>query len=108
MEDERPAGGSAFGELLRSHRLEAGFSQEILAERARMSARGIGALERGDRRTPQRDTVALLADALSLRGEMRRAFEAAANPVGSRAVKRGSVTTGPWPAQAVVESTAAG
>ena len=99
MEHESPAGGSAFGELLRSHRLEAGFSQEILAERARMSARGIGALERGDRRTPQRDTVALLADALSLRGEMRRAFEAAANPVGSRSVKRGSVTAGPWPAR---------
>jgi non-specific serine/threonine protein kinase len=100
MEDERPAGSSAFGELLRRHRIEAGLSQETLAERARMSTRGIGALERGYRRTPQRDTVVLLADALALRGEQRRTFEAAANPVGSRAAKRGTVTTGPWPAQA--------
>jgi len=99
MEHERPAGDSAFGELLRRHRVEAGLSQEMLAERARMSTRGIGALERGYRRTPQRDTVVLLADALALRGEQRRAFEAAANPVGSRSVKRGSVTAGPWPAQ---------
>ncbi len=99
MEHESPAGGSAFGELLRRHRLEAGLSQELLAERARMSARGIGALERGDRRTPQRDTVVLLADALALRGEQRRAFEAAANPVGSRSPKAGSVTAGPWPAR---------
>jgi non-specific serine/threonine protein kinase len=97
MEHESPAGGSTFGELLRRHRLEGGLSQEALAERARMSARGIGALERGDRRTPQRETVLLLADALALSGEQRRAFEAAANPVGSRLVKRGSVTAGPWP-----------
>ena len=37
-----------------------------MAERARMSANGIGALERGARRTPQRETLTLLAKALSL------------------------------------------
>jgi len=49
-----------------------------------MSARGIGALERGDRRTPQRDTLALLAEALGLESDARREFEAAAKAPGSR------------------------
>jgi len=40
-----------FGVLLRRYRLAAGLSQEALADRARMSANGIGSLERGDRRT---------------------------------------------------------
>ena len=43
-----------------------------------MSAGGISALERGIRRTPYRDTVALLADALSLSPEDRAQLEAAA------------------------------
>ena len=43
---------SAFGALLRRHRLGAGLSQELLAERARMSVYGISALERGERRHP--------------------------------------------------------
>jgi predicted ATPase/DNA-binding XRE family transcriptional regulator len=84
VEEERPAQPSVFGDLLRRHRLEAGLSQQELAERARMSPRGISALERGERRTPQRETLALLADALALAGERRRAFEAAANPTGTR------------------------
>ncbi|MBV9648051.1 MAG: helix-turn-helix domain-containing protein, partial [Candidatus Eremiobacteraeota bacterium] len=84
MEDERLRRLSPFGDLLRQHRVKAGLSQEALAERARMSARGIGALERGDRRTPQRETLLLLAEALSLDGTERRAFEEAADPVGSR------------------------
>lgn len=45
-----------------------------------MSANGIGALERGYRRTPQRETLALLANALALDDEQRHAFEAAAAP----------------------------
>lgn len=77
--DERgTAGTSAFGVLLRSHRLAAGLSQEALAELARMSPEGIGALERGIRRSPQRKTVALLADALHLGADARIDFEAAA------------------------------
>ena len=67
VEDERrPSGQSEFGTLLRKYRLAAGLSQEALAERARMSTNGIGALERGYRRTPQRETLALLVSALQL------------------------------------------
>ncbi|MGB8965551.1 MAG: helix-turn-helix transcriptional regulator, partial [Candidatus Cybelea sp.] len=77
MEDEgRGTVSSDFGTLLRYYRLGAGLSQEALAERARMSANGIGALERGDRRTPQRETLALLARALALSDEQRGALEA--------------------------------
>jgi predicted ATPase/transcriptional regulator with XRE-family HTH domain len=57
-------GRSPFGALLRRLRLQAGISQEQLAERARVSADGVGALERGTRRAPYRETVDLLAAAL--------------------------------------------
>ena len=76
--DEATPSSSAFGTLLRQHRLAVGLSQEALAARAQMSTQGIGALERGDRRTPQRGTLALLVQALGLDAEQRRAFEAAA------------------------------
>ena len=39
-----------FGTLLQRFRLAAGLSREALAERAGLSATGIGALERGQRR----------------------------------------------------------
>ncbi|MBV8531391.1 MAG: helix-turn-helix domain-containing protein [Candidatus Eremiobacteraeota bacterium] len=79
MEDEgRISGSSDFGTLLRHHRLSAGLSQEALAERARMSINGISALERGYRRTPQRETLAALASALELTQAQQDEFEAAA------------------------------
>jgi len=81
---ERSPASPAFGMLLRRYRLAAGLSQEALAERARMSANGVGALERGDRRTPQRETLILLEEALTLGPEQRRAFEAAATRPGAR------------------------
>src|SRR5919109_3133753 len=56
----------AFGTLLRRHRIAVGLTQEELAERARISRRSIGDLERGVSLTPHRDTLALLADALDL------------------------------------------
>jgi predicted ATPase/transcriptional regulator with XRE-family HTH domain len=77
VEQERVA-GSAFGALLRRHRLAAGLSQEILAERARMSVNGISALERGERRSPYRETVVLLAKALKLAPAAAAELEAAA------------------------------
>ena len=55
-----------FGTLLRRHRVAAGLSQEELAERAGVSRRSIGDLERGVARTPHRDTIALLIEALGL------------------------------------------
>ncbi|MFY9718853.1 MAG: helix-turn-helix domain-containing protein, partial [Candidatus Cybelea sp.] len=96
MENEgRATVSSDFGALLRRHRLAAGLSQQTLAERARMSVDGISALERGYRKTPQFETVALLAGALALSEEHRREFVAAAQPKTVRG--RGSVTVGPWP-----------
>lgn len=57
---------SAFGPLLRRHRLAAGLTQEDLAERAGLSVRAISDLERGLKPTPRRETIALLAQALAL------------------------------------------
>jgi transcriptional regulator with XRE-family HTH domain len=56
----------AFGDLLRYHRMNAGLTQEVLAERAGLSLRGLSDLERGVRRAPYRDTVLRLAEALGL------------------------------------------
>jgi len=67
-----------FGQMLQRLRLAAGLTQEALAERARVSARGLSDLERGVRRQPRLDTVALLADALSLDPAARADFVAAA------------------------------
>ncbi len=89
------SGSPDFGTLLRHYRLAAGLSQEALAERARMSTQGISALERGYRRTPQRETLALLVGALALNDEQRGTFEATA----ARTVLLGRcapVTVGPW------------
>jgi predicted ATPase/DNA-binding XRE family transcriptional regulator len=69
---------SAFGPLLRHLRLSKGLSQEALAERSRLSPEAIGALERGDRTSPQRQTLALLIDALELAAHDRAQLEAAA------------------------------
>jgi predicted ATPase/transcriptional regulator with XRE-family HTH domain len=91
----RPKGSSDFGTLLRRYRLAAGLSQEALAERARMSTNGIGALERGYRHTPQRETLALLTGALSLTQEQRDEFEAAAAR-SSLPRRRSPVTVDPW------------
>ena len=72
----------SFGRLLRELRLEAGLSQEALAELAQMSVGGIGVLERGIRRAPHRQTLELLADALGLSSAKRERFEAAAKRAG--------------------------
>ena len=71
---------SRFGEVLKRYRGAAGLSQQELAERARMTAQGISALERGVRRMPYKETVRLLADALGLAAVDRAALAAAARP----------------------------
>ena len=71
---------ATFGVLLRQLRLAAGLTQEALAERAGVSARGVQDLERGIRRAPRAETVRLLADALGLSGETRGALITAAHP----------------------------
>ncbi len=69
---------AAFGTLLRHFRTAAALSQEALAQRARMSAEAISALERGARSSPYRETVSMLANALSLTAPDRARLEAAA------------------------------
>ncbi|MDP9369103.1 MAG: helix-turn-helix domain-containing protein [Chloroflexota bacterium] len=75
---------STFGNLLRRHRMAAGLSQEELAERAGVSARGISDLERGVRTGPRKDTLALLLDALGLPPPERSALLAAARRAPAR------------------------
>jgi predicted ATPase len=58
--------------------MAAGLSQEALAERARISTEAVGSLERGSRRAPQRQTLALLIDALKVEGAERLGLEQAA------------------------------
>lgn len=75
----------SFGSLLRRYRLEAGLTQQVLADEARMSESAVGSLERGTRRAPRPDTVDTLATVLGLNGERRAAFRAAARvPRGPR------------------------
>lgn len=82
----------SFGARLRRLRRAAGLTQEALAEKSGLSGQAVGALERGDRRYPHRDTLDRLADALDLHGGERTAFAAAAarpgTPAGSPAVPR--------------------
>ena len=58
----------------------------------------VGALERGDRRSPQRETLVLLIEALRLDPEQRGMFEAAAVRQSPTRPDRAPVTPGPWPA----------
>ena len=60
-----------FGERLRRYRLATGLTQEQLAERSGLSARGISDLERGARGVPRKDTLQLLIQALDLPEEDR-------------------------------------
>jgi predicted ATPase/transcriptional regulator with XRE-family HTH domain len=57
---------STLGARLKQYRMAAGLTQEELAERARLSVRAIGDLERGVRQAPHKDTLALLIEALGL------------------------------------------
>lgn len=79
-----PASVAEFGTLLKRLRLQAGLSQEQLAERARISAKAIGAYERGDRRAPYRDTLALIVDALGVTGAAYDELVAAADQARRR------------------------
>ena len=71
--DETPG----FAHRLRRLRVAAGLSQEALAEAAGLSARAVRALEAGERVTPHRDTVRLLAGALGLSATERDRLQAA-------------------------------
>jgi predicted ATPase/DNA-binding XRE family transcriptional regulator len=68
---------SGFAELLRSHRLARGLTQEEFAAKAGVGVRTLRDLER-DRARPQRSTVDLLLAALELDGPERLEFTLAA------------------------------
>jgi tetratricopeptide (TPR) repeat protein/transcriptional regulator with XRE-family HTH domain len=65
--------------LLRQYREVAGLTQEALAERAGLSARGISDLERGVNRAPRTDTLGLLLRALDLAEPERTQLQVAAH-----------------------------
>jgi transcriptional regulator with XRE-family HTH domain len=71
----------------RAYRVEAGLTQQALAEKARLSEQAIGALERGDRRYPQAVTVDRLVGVLGVdrgaAGAVRAGRVARARPGGA-------------------------
>ena len=73
-----PPRAQTLGDLLRRHRVDLGFTQEDLAERAGISARTVSDVERGIRSSVFRDTARRLADALELDGPALTALEDAA------------------------------
>jgi tetratricopeptide (TPR) repeat protein/transcriptional regulator with XRE-family HTH domain len=80
-----------FGDLLRTFRLNAGWTQEELAERSGVSNHAISMLESG-RRRPRLSTVSRLAGAMALEAADRQRLVTAVNP-GS-AAPAGGVTGG--------------
>ncbi len=66
-----------FAVVLRRLRESRSLTQEELAERAGLTAKAIGALERGERRRPYPHTVRSLADGLALDDDERSALVAA-------------------------------
>src|SRR6266498_2925519 len=86
-----PRNAPTFGNLLRAQRLAAGLTQEVLAERAGLSARTIQLLE-ADRARPRPDTATRLAHALMLSAPDRAELEAAVIPATRRRVSDRDVT----------------
>jgi tetratricopeptide (TPR) repeat protein/transcriptional regulator with XRE-family HTH domain len=72
--DEEVAGRASdgFAEVVRRGRIDAGLTQEELAERTGLSVRMIGDLERGRVARPRRSTIELLSRALGLPGPLTR------------------------------------
>jgi predicted ATPase/transcriptional regulator with XRE-family HTH domain len=78
----RTAGRGDFAALLRQRRLEAGLTQQELAERSGLSVRAVSDLERAINLHPRRDSAAMLADGLGLTGPARESFLDAARSRG--------------------------
>ncbi|WP_328993013.1 helix-turn-helix domain-containing protein [Kribbella sp. NBC_01245] len=70
----------SFGDLLRRRRRGRSLTQQALAERSGLSVEAIGALERGTRRMPYRETVEQIVSALELDESERVQLEQAARP----------------------------
>ncbi|MGI8914974.1 MAG: ATP-binding protein [Chloroflexota bacterium] len=87
----------AFSERLRRLRIAAHLTQEELAERAGLTAKAIGALERGERRHPYPHTLRLLGDALGLSIAERAALKLAVPGRDHPAASVPALTTPPLP-----------
>lgn len=70
----KPGPAGSFGAQLKALREAAGYTQEELATIAGLSVHAVSALERGERRRPQVETVRALAAALDLTGPIRDAL----------------------------------
>jgi predicted ATPase/DNA-binding XRE family transcriptional regulator len=75
--DERSA-ALELASLLKNFRVQAGLSQQMLADRALVSVQAVSALERGYRKVPYPKTLERLAEALRLPPEARTALEESA------------------------------
>ncbi len=75
--DERSA-ALELASLLKKFRVQAGLSQQMLAEKALVSVQAVSALERGYRKVPYPKTLERLCDALALPAEARAALEESA------------------------------
>ena len=92
-----------FGAHLKAFREAAGFTQEELAVIAGLSVHAVSALERGDRRRPQFDTVRALSAALDLTGRDRDTLiEQARAPRCGTAVEELRDTALPSPPTALI------
>jgi predicted ATPase/DNA-binding XRE family transcriptional regulator len=87
---------SQFGARLRRLRETSGLTQEDLAARAGLSAKGISDLERGARRRPYPHTVRALADALELSEDERASLSAAVSRRGNTAPADPATVSGPF------------
>lgn len=74
--------GESLGGLVRFFRLSAGLTQEELAERAQLSVRMLGDLERGRTARPRRQSIELVAAALGLLAADRATLFDVANRSG--------------------------
>ncbi|HEY7347753.1 MAG TPA: tetratricopeptide repeat protein [Ktedonobacterales bacterium] len=79
---------ASFAQTLRRYRTQRGLTQQELAASARISVRSVTDLERGVSRSPHKDTIALLADALQLSTQERASFLEAARGRGTAATAR--------------------
>src|SRR5690242_2741227 len=70
----KPTAAAPFGVRLKALREAAGFTQEELASIAGLSVHAVSALERGQRRRPQVETLRALAAALDLTDDARGAL----------------------------------
>lgn len=92
-----------FGRRLRELRESAALSQEELAERANLTAKAIGALERGERRRPYPNTIRALCSGLDLDDATARTLADAARPVPrSDSPTHATTTTVPVPPTPIV------